>query len=196
MRQEPRAEKGVRATRLKFKRQPKRRHIEHEDFTDPLRPAPESPPPPKKQVDPDPRPHYEYGPSINGYRFVTPNPDQRPFPNLNYHRHINGYAAELPELPQKEDPYRVRRNDYEEYVKRWQTVDLEHELPPMPVFGGEVSLQSVSQFIPQNQLRIERIRWHPDKILRRVSESRRPVLAEMVTRTFQVINELYENASK
>ncbi|ESW98551.1 hypothetical protein KL918_002059 [Ogataea parapolymorpha] len=196
MRQDAQAEKDVRATRLKFKRRPKRRHTELEDSPDsPPRP-PESPPAPKKQGDPDTRPHYEFGPSINGYRFVTPDPDQKPFPNVNYYRHINGYAAELPELPQKEDPYRVRRNDYEEYVKRWQTVDLEHELPPMPVCGGEVSPQSVSEFIPRNQLRLERIRWHPDKILRRVSESRRPVLAEMVTRTFQVINELYENASK
>ncbi|KAG7698974.1 hypothetical protein KL930_002238 [Ogataea haglerorum] len=196
MRHNAQTEAEVRATRLKFKRRPERRHTEHEALPDsPPRPA-EPPPPPKKQSDPEPRPHYEYGPSINGYRFVTPHPDQKPFPNVNYHRHINGYAAELPELPQKEDPYRVRRNDYEEYVKRWQTVDLEHELPPMPVPGGEVNLQSVGQFIPHDQLRVERIRWHPDKILRRVSEDRRPVLAEMVTRTFQVINELYENASK
>ncbi|KAH3665596.1 hypothetical protein OGAPHI_003784 [Ogataea philodendri] len=191
---EPPSKRRPRSRRLRFKRSSSTKSSTDSD--EEPRPTPRLPPPRTRSrtSHTNSQPHYEFGPSINGYRFVSTDPGQKPFQDVNFHRHINGYSAELPDVPQKDDPYKSRDNKYQRYLNQWKDIDLEAQFPPVPVDGGEVSFQSVASFIPKDQLKAERVRWHPDRILSRVSESRKSILSELVTRTFQVINQVYEES--
>ncbi|CAO2651376.1 Nn.00g039460.m01.CDS01 [Neocucurbitaria sp. VM-36] len=103
---------------------------------------------------------------------------------------------------------------WEKYMKRWN--DLKHaqhiaqeaepnvrELIPWPVISGKpkhVAKEEIERFLrgssawregPTTMLKIERVRWHPDKMQQRFGQHIDAETMKLVTATFQVVDRLW-----
>jgi len=98
--------------------------------------------------------------------------------------------------------------NYDEYFKRWEYIK-ENGLRDVifPVENQdhvELNKANVWNFLKtcngdvKNGLKIERIRWHPDKMLRTLKiDVNDPLYGKLkgnITKTFQIINELWEES--
>lgn len=167
----------------------------------------------------------EWGPFINGYRFIGSKSSQD---SLHYQqRHslltndkhstqsYNWSYMDLPEYKSAKDTleekYKDVRDDdeeftYDDYFKEWEYIKqhgLRDIVFPIVNQNDELDQKNVRKFLQTsvndefvNILKIERIRWHPDKMIRTlkldVNDDVYKQLSEKITKTFQIVNQLWE----
>ncbi|GME76741.1 unnamed protein product [Ambrosiozyma monospora] len=163
----------------------------------------------------------EYGPKINGYRFVSlnPNEDDDTFNGTNYTKHTSrpdinaGYRQSLPKTdwpnqydPYKSEKYRGAKHDtqynYDAYCDMWDKLLSSTERckgsVPLPVKSNKIddlNTVSVGEFlVHRDNVKKERIRWHPDPMLNRLKTVGfdKADVESLVTQVFQVLNDVYE----
>lgn len=163
---------------------------------------------------PEAQEYIEWGPEINGYRFVAePN---RPQYYRQRHNLVQSDAKDtyewsylsLPDFVSNAEDYLDRKNTgepnedkesyYDQYFHRWEDIRRDGKgLIIFPVKGNsDLSINNIKDFIETSSnypkaLKIERIRWHPDKMAR-VLKIRDKEITEKITKCFQLINELWE----
>lgn len=170
----------------------------------------------------------EWGPFINGYRFIASKDSETP---LHYHQKhtlltkdpnhpnesYNWSYMDLPEYKSARDTLEEKYSNreefpdatefsYEEYFNEWEYIK-EHGLRDIvfPLVNQNSGLEKneVFRFLQTgadseygNILKIERIRWHPDKMIRilklDVNDMVYKELSEKITKTFQIVNQLWE----
>lgn len=160
----------------------------------------------------------EWGPTINGYRFVGSKGSKRYFKQR--HRLVtdhgyDGYDWSYMELPEyttvqhdamdEEEEQDPEGYTYDSYYKDWEEIKTNGEktiIFPLKQTGDTLDGDSVSAFLRTSSdyikvLKIERIRWHPDKMLNvlriKNDDIEGELLKRKITTTFQIINELYEH---
>lgn len=166
----------------------------------------------------------EWGPFINGYRFVG-SQNGKPLNFKKRHTLVNENYREtdtynwsymqLPNFQSKNDSLKEKYTEkssefgYDEYFKEWEYIK-EHGLRDIvfPIIdeNDELNKINVENFFKKsdqdyfNVLKIERIRWHPDKMIRTlkldINDKLYKELAEKITKTFQIINQLWEEYKK
>jgi hypothetical protein len=159
----------------------------------------------------------EWGPSINGYRFVGRKDCKKYY--RQRHRFVTdtgceGYDWSYMEIPD----YKPRLDDteetkesksyiYDQYYKDWEKIKANGEksiIYPLASATDMLILENVESFLRTSSdyervLKIERIRWHPDKMLSVLGvkeDIESELLKAKVTNTFQIINSLYEETKK
>lgn len=174
----------------------------------------------------------EWGPSINGYRFVGKTTDQKYYKqrhHLAYSKDVtgqDGYNWSYLDDPQcgsedeggvDGDSAGVNDNDddinnsnaysYNDYCLDWQSIKSTGSnvlVFPIRSVGDALTEPNVEAFLRTasdygKALKMERIRWHPDKMvnaLRLKGGVEAELLKSKITTTFQIINKLYESNSK
>lgn len=172
----------------------------------------------------DPNEFIEWGPFINGYRFVGAK-DGKPLQFKKRHTLVNeDYRKsdtynwsymELPSFKSSSDTLEEKYGKngtaadefgYDEYFKEWEYIKengLRDIVFPVPHQDyDELNKGNVQNFLQSsneeyfNVLKIERIRWHPDKMIRTlkldVNDKMYKELSDKITKTFQIINQLWE----
>lgn len=156
----------------------------------------------------------EWGPSINGYRFV----DTKKGNHYYKQRHNliigekDSYEWSYEELPEFKfngydylnDKYNDDEWNYNEYLKYWEKLKndkVTDKILKFPIFeNNELNIENIKKFLKTNNeglnikiLKRERIRWHPDKIfqLLPIDNETNEQFKELINTTFQCINELY-----
>lgn len=90
---------------------------------------------------------------------------------------------------------------FDEYFKFWETSFKQRGMLLYPVSPGDrITKENVLKFIEtstlplQRVLKIERIKWHPDKFAKLTKDDKD--LEVQITEIFQIVNEIYEDLSK
>lgn len=141
-----------------------------------------------------PYPHiFQYGPEINGYRFIATQPDDI-----------------IEKISKKSNSSELESDsgtdsdlwDYPAYQKQWFSLKPGQSLDiPLPVATDtldDVTPENLLDFLGSDEnIRTERIRWHPDKMIIRlkslgITEQSMPGCTKVVTRIFQELNKLYD----
>ncbi|QPG74963.1 hypothetical protein FOA43_002302 [Brettanomyces nanus] len=143
----------------------------------------------------------EYGPKINGYRFVATKPDEVIEEEiLKEDNPDNRHYEDTPMSEIPESSY-----TYSTYNDLWMKITQSGKLPgfiPLPVETNspeDLNDTNVARFIEsKTRAKNERIRWHPDKMIVRlqklgVTDRISPDYKRIVTRVFQIINRVYNN---
>ncbi|GMM27602.1 hypothetical protein DAMA08_003180 [Martiniozyma asiatica (nom. inval.)] len=147
----------------------------------------------------------EYGPSVNGYRFIAFNSDQIPAcegSDTKEDKFKSSSSEDENEDNQfEDDSFKEKElSPYEQYLLCWERM-LNGEssmcvpLPVIPAVWENVSFNSVMNFIPTKKLvQKERIRWHPDKMVNVLKKYKKYKDGDdvKVTHLFQVLNEVFE----
>lgn len=139
----------------------------------------------------------EYGKPIDGYRFVAINKSEIP---ENSDEEVEQESAE----EYQEWTRQGGSFSYDDYVELWETIDETEQLPgyiPLPTLANSwenLDSKNIAAFLgSSDNIRLERIRWHPDKMIPRlqrmgVSSEVCSGYEDVVTKVFQLINEVYD----
>ncbi|VEU21803.1 DEKNAAC102717 [Brettanomyces naardenensis] len=159
---------------------------------------------------PSPTELREYGPEINGYRFVAT--DAKDVVGNGEEKEKESGTDEedagIDDYPS--DSFGDGDSDsdtytYTAYARQWEDIVSSGQLPasiPLPVASNSVDdldVEHVRLFLnTKERIRSERLRWHPDKMIVRleklgVTEERAGRYKEIVTMVSQVINSLATN---
>ncbi|TID25462.1 hypothetical protein CANINC_002940 [Pichia inconspicua] len=98
-----------------------------------------------------------------------------------------------------EEPKENLHYSYKKYLLLWKDIKagVKNEFLPLPVYqANELNVRAVTDFvIDLNNLKHERIRWHPDKMKNILKKSGmlNNENEHKVTQVFQVVNEAFEN---
>lgn len=145
-----------------------------------------------------PRAVHEYGPDVNGYKFIAFSENEIPEPKIEKHEknddHENYDRSEA-----NNDEY-----NYKMYISLWNDIEkgITYETLPLPLFSDNVedlNEKNIKEFLNTKlRLKIERVRWHPDKMRGLLIGNNLwcPEMESEVTRVFQTINRVYETISK
>ncbi|KAH3688756.1 hypothetical protein WICPIJ_000263 [Wickerhamomyces pijperi] len=168
--------------------------------------------------------YQEWGPKINGYQFISTNPNDpkhyiKP-KSMDYL--INSYDWSYMKVPSYESfqeylhekyPDSTERKEgfklndqmnitnFDTYFQKWETSFKDHGLLLYPIFpGDELNKSNVLRFIDSSSLpmervlKIERVKWHPDKFVRIIKSDKE--LERRITEVFQIVNQIYEDLYK
>lgn len=138
---------------------------------------------------------YEYGPMVDGYRYVS----------FNESDALGGYYShEFSEAESSDDALggndsdlNVEETHFQAYLRKWQDITGEKHCGgvPLPVASGlleDVNLGNVREFlVTKANAKAERVRWHPDK-MRLVLGDSELITSEDITHVFQTVNAVYE----
>lgn len=179
--------------RLKFKRKTKQNDSKPETFS-----HSEISPPPQPRKSSSKAKVKEWGPSVNGYRFLcVDTPEEHKFAT-GFFKHSIFYGVN-DIVRETSSPSQPEEYSYEVYLSRWQDPDDSRiNWPNAANDPSSISVGSVKDFFPADDsvLKRERIRWHPDKMQRFVrgvvGKNEIEKTLEYVTSTFQVVNHLWE----
>lgn len=158
--------------------------------------------------------YFEYGETINGYKFVAHKNDRAKLENAQAKR---THSQEDPSDPI--DPLvfdrgshvskRLRSSDTSRTKEYWQSTAVRVPVPTAPELSAvseeEITRGDISNFYRKSSellgkpmlhlLKQERVAWHPDKMSRRIGHLTDKDSMK-ITRIFQIVNELWEeNAS-
>ncbi|CDK25978.1 unnamed protein product [Kuraishia capsulata CBS 1993] len=162
-------------------------------------------------------PSVEYGPEINGYRFVRSVNEEafefttKPHVNnddddiLHSDSHSHSDSDSVSETSSNSHPASAESEDelsfthawsYEDYNRHWESAPSEIAWPVASNHPADLSVESIRSFLDngrlKKRLKTERVRWHPDKMMVGRSEE----LKEKVTFTFQCINSIWDECLK
>lgn len=163
----------------------------------------------------------EWGPFINGYQFVGHENSEKYF--VKRHKLINedeftnsfdwSYLKQPEFVSSVEDEIEKRylNDDNDSSMKYWENwrIIKEQGLKDVIFFpilnkNSEISLENIENFYKQSEidtktsikqlLKVERIKWHPDKMAQtlKLSELDDEEILVKITKVFQIVNELYE----
>ncbi|ANZ75508.1 BA75_03254T0 [Komagataella pastoris] len=140
----------------------------------------------------------EWGPSINGYRFLDTEEKVKEY-SVPTAEPQDTYGLSYPE--DSSEPLANHLQTYEEYIQNWKE-NTRLYWPNEENSWTCVSYDSIEQFLRGNKslsafkkrLKVERIRWHPDKMKRNINCDEKDLI--LVTETFQLINKLWEDFFK
>ncbi|CCH46051.1 hypothetical protein BN7_5639 [Wickerhamomyces ciferrii] len=171
-----------------------------------------SPSPSKESLDLN---FIEFGPSINGYRFIGNSSTSNYYNKSSFKPIIENKSTfdwsycELPKFESKPDYLESKygkeeKSDYDDlitYLKNWERIKSQglNEIY-FPLGDSNINKDQLLNFYKNfetNQMgklldfiKFERIKWHPDKISRILKPNNE--LKLKITRMFQIINEIYE----
>ncbi|AOA64814.1 Hypothetical protein PP7435_CHR4-0949 [Komagataella phaffii CBS 7435] len=139
----------------------------------------------------------EWGPSINGYRFL----DKEEKVNDYNVPNVEGQDSYGLSYPEDAEPLTKHLQTYDEYIQNWRE-NTRLYWPNEENLWTCVSYDSIKQFLRGSQnlaafkkrLKVERIRWHPDKMKQNIDCNEKDLI--LVTETFQLINKLWEDFFK
>ncbi|KAH3675446.1 hypothetical protein WICMUC_002735 [Wickerhamomyces mucosus] len=154
--------------------------------------------------------YIEWGPAINGYKFIAASANKplfyKPRSSANYL--IRSYDWSYMALPsykslndEIEAKYRDGRDDeclmknYDEYFKKWKdSIKTGNLIYPT---NNLITKEEILRFFESSAqpllkvVKLERIRWHPDRFINVIKDNYE--LKEQVTEVFQIINSIYED---
>lgn len=141
---------------------------------------------------------HEYGPDVNGYKFIAFSEQEIPEPKVEVP--IESENAE----PECDDG--IYNDDFDDeynykiYTTLWNDIEkgISCETLPLPVLSNcfeDLNEKNILAFLNEkSRLKVERIRWHPDKMRSLLIGNNMwyPVIESKVTQVFQLINRVYE----
>lgn len=145
-----------------------------------------------------PRAVHEYGPDVNGYKFIAFSENEIPEPKIEIHVKNDDY-----ENYDGSEAHNDKYN-YKLYISLWNDIEkgITYETLPLPLFSDnfeDLNEKNIKEFLNTKlKLKIERVRWHPDKMRGLLIGNNLwgPEIESKVTRVFQTINRVYETISK
>lgn len=164
--------------------------------------------------------YFEYGETINGYKFVAHKNDRAKLENAQAKRtRPQEGPSDLCDPGDSIDPLvfdrgshvskRLRSSDTSRIKEYWQSTAVRVPVPTAPELSAvseeEITRGDISNFYRKSSellgkpmlhlLKQERVAWHPDKMSRRIGHLSDKDSMK-ITRIFQIVNELWEeNAS-
>lgn len=150
--------------------------------------------------------YQEFGDCINGYKFVKPKRipvtiDKNALRHSIFTEDKYPVSFEPIEIIEPRDKYAIDYNNveiegqtYEEYVKKWGTTPTTIAWPNSFNSFAKLSSDSIRDFFKDEKKvwKLERIRWHPDNLSKKLSLSNDLELISKITKVFQLINEVWE----
>lgn len=156
----------------------------------------------------------EWGPEINGYRFIGPRDTAKFFKQRHRLVHgVDGYYWSYMDLPEYKPAVPVAAGDeahpeeytYGQYHHDWNEIKATGSrtvIFPLKTVTEPLNKENIASFLQTSSeyskvLKIERIRWHPDKMIPMIQQLQGiegEFMARKITTTFQIINGLYEEA--
>jgi hypothetical protein len=139
---------------------------------------------------------HEYGPDVNGYTFIAFSKQEIPEAEEADEVGAKSNASSDASLNQDNMEY-----DYKKYILAWNDIEsgIPYEHLPLPISTDnleDINEKNVTEFMgTKKNLKIERIRWHPDKMksLLLTNNMWYSDIDQHITAVFQAINQAYEN---
>lgn len=151
--------------------------------------------------------YYEYGDYVDGYRFVGTKKELLDFESSKIHNLKQRFS---PVNPNAFDQLRAPEMEHFttcEYIEQYWSQDKELSAQKFPLLGNTVRIDDITRagveqfylrscsqmgFDLVTVLKGERLRWHPDRLIGKLTPEDELTLKK-ITKLFQIINDLWES---